>query len=193
MRTWTASIALRRMGHADLASGSPLRNTPTHPEPRAHHNDRSLAGAGHRCDSGGLQLDLRRVDESLSISGEPHRPADRLQQSTLRRSRWPGAATGSCAFVQVLAEALLRRSGRAGTDIAQLRGFTAPAKILFNLGMGDVFNARVAGNIENPHILGSMEFTTKVAERSWCLAWATRHVVRSRSDCQRKAWQSHAS
>jgi carbonic anhydrase len=39
----------------------------------------------------------------------------------------------------------------------------APAKILFNLGMGDVFNARVAGNIENPDILGSMEFTTKVA------------------------------
>ena len=39
----------------------------------------------------------------------------------------------------------------------------APAEILFNLGMGDVFNARVAGNIENPDILGSMEFTTKLA------------------------------
>jgi Carbonic anhydrase len=35
----------------------------------------------------------------------------------------------------------------------------APAEILFNLGMGDVFNARIAGNIENPDILGSMEFT----------------------------------
>jgi carbonic anhydrase len=39
----------------------------------------------------------------------------------------------------------------------------APAEILFNLGMGDVFNARIAGNIENPDILGSMEFTTKLA------------------------------
>ena len=39
----------------------------------------------------------------------------------------------------------------------------APAEILFNLGMGDVFNARVAGNIQNPDILGSMEFTTKLA------------------------------
>jgi carbonic anhydrase len=39
----------------------------------------------------------------------------------------------------------------------------APAEILFNLGMGDVFNARVAGNVENPDILGSMEFTTKLA------------------------------
>jgi carbonic anhydrase len=39
----------------------------------------------------------------------------------------------------------------------------APAEILFNLGMGDVFNARVAGNFENPDILGSMEFATKLA------------------------------
>jgi len=39
----------------------------------------------------------------------------------------------------------------------------APAEILFNLGMGDVFNTRIAGNIENPDILGSMEFTTKLA------------------------------
>lgn len=39
----------------------------------------------------------------------------------------------------------------------------APAEILFNLGMGDVFNVRIAGNIENPDILGSMEFTTKLA------------------------------
>ena len=29
--------------------------------------------------------------------------------------------------------------------------------------MGDIFNARVAGNVENPDILGSMEFTTKLA------------------------------
>jgi carbonic anhydrase len=29
--------------------------------------------------------------------------------------------------------------------------------------MGDVFNTRIAGNIENPDILGSMEFTTKLA------------------------------
>ena len=39
----------------------------------------------------------------------------------------------------------------------------APAEILFNLGLGDVFNARIAGNVDNPDILGSMEFTTKLA------------------------------
>ena len=39
----------------------------------------------------------------------------------------------------------------------------APAEILFNLGMGDVFNVRIAGNIDNPDILGSMEFSTRLA------------------------------
>lgn len=39
----------------------------------------------------------------------------------------------------------------------------APAEILLNLGLGDIFNARIAGNIENPDILGSMEFATKLA------------------------------
>ena len=39
----------------------------------------------------------------------------------------------------------------------------APAEILLNLGIGDVFNCRLAGNVENDDILGSMEFTTKLA------------------------------
>jgi len=39
----------------------------------------------------------------------------------------------------------------------------APAEILLNLGIGDVFNCRLAGNVENADILGSMEFTTKLA------------------------------
>jgi len=39
----------------------------------------------------------------------------------------------------------------------------APAETIMDLGIGDIFNARVAGNIENPDILGSMEFACKVA------------------------------
>jgi putative alpha-1,2-mannosidase len=54
---------------------------------------------------------------------------------------------------------------RAGTDIAQLRGFTAPAEILFN-GMGDVFNARVAGNIENPISSAAWSSQRRSLERS---------------------------
>jgi carbonic anhydrase len=39
----------------------------------------------------------------------------------------------------------------------------APAEIIMDLGIGDVFNARVAGNIANDDILGSMEFGCKAA------------------------------
>ena len=39
----------------------------------------------------------------------------------------------------------------------------APAEVVMDLGIGDVFNARVAGNIANEDILGSMEFACKVA------------------------------
>ena len=39
----------------------------------------------------------------------------------------------------------------------------APAEVLFDQGIGDLFNARVAGNIVNEDILGSLEFGSKVA------------------------------
>jgi len=39
----------------------------------------------------------------------------------------------------------------------------APAEVVMDLGLGDVFNARVAGNIVNDDIAGSIEFATKVA------------------------------
>jgi len=38
-----------------------------------------------------------------------------------------------------------------------------PAEVIFNLGIGDAFNCRVAGNILNPDVLGSLEFATKLS------------------------------
>ncbi len=38
-----------------------------------------------------------------------------------------------------------------------------PVEDVFDLGIGDIFVARVAGNIENSDIIGSMEFATAVA------------------------------
>ena len=37
------------------------------------------------------------------------------------------------------------------------------SELIFDQGLGDVFNARVAGNFENTDILGSMEFACKAA------------------------------
>src|SRR5262245_40083152 len=39
----------------------------------------------------------------------------------------------------------------------------APAEVIMDLGLGDIFNCRVAGNIANQDILGSMEFGCKLA------------------------------
>lgn len=39
----------------------------------------------------------------------------------------------------------------------------APAELIFDQGLGDVFNIRIAGNFINEDILGSMEFACKVA------------------------------
>ncbi|HCF7509205.1 carbonic anhydrase family protein, partial [Pseudomonas fluorescens] len=39
----------------------------------------------------------------------------------------------------------------------------APAEILLDAGIGETFNCRVAGNVENEDILGSMEFACALA------------------------------
>ena len=38
-----------------------------------------------------------------------------------------------------------------------------PAEIVFDQGIGDIFSARIAGNFVNEDILGSMEFSCKLA------------------------------
>jgi carbonic anhydrase len=39
----------------------------------------------------------------------------------------------------------------------------APAEIIFDTGIGDTFNGRIAGNVVNDDLLGSMEFACAVA------------------------------
>src|SRR5262250_4015476 len=38
-----------------------------------------------------------------------------------------------------------------------------PAEIVFDVGIGDTFNGRIAGNVVNDDLLGSMEFACAVA------------------------------
>ena len=38
-----------------------------------------------------------------------------------------------------------------------------PAETVFDLGIGDIFNVRVAGNVVNEDVLGSLEYSCKVA------------------------------
>ncbi len=39
-----------------------------------------------------------------------------------------------------------------------------PAELIFDMGIGDIFNIRIAGNIVNDDIIGSMEFSCKLAD-----------------------------
>jgi carbonic anhydrase len=39
----------------------------------------------------------------------------------------------------------------------------APAEVIFDTGIGDTFNTRIAGNVVNDDVLGSMEFACAVA------------------------------
>jgi carbonic anhydrase len=39
----------------------------------------------------------------------------------------------------------------------------APAEVIFDAGIGDMFSARIAGNVVNDDLLGSMEFACAVA------------------------------
>jgi carbonic anhydrase len=38
-----------------------------------------------------------------------------------------------------------------------------PAEIIFDLGLGDILHARIAGNLVNPDVVGSMELACKLA------------------------------
>lgn len=44
-----------------------------------------------------------------------------------------------------------------------------PLELVFDLGIGDIFGVRIAGNISNEDILGSMEFATKVVGSKYIL------------------------
>jgi len=67
-------------------------------------------------------------------------PHDYLaQQKATARGQYPAAAILSCIDSR------------------------APAETIMDLGIGNCFNARVAGNIANDDIVGSLEFACKVA------------------------------
>ncbi len=60
----------------------------------------------------------------------------------------------------------VRKTGSGQYPFAAILGCIdsrVPAEMIFDLGIGDVFNVRVAGNIVNEDVLGSLEYSCKVA------------------------------
>jgi carbonic anhydrase len=68
----------------------------------------------------------------------PHRSADR--RAELANGQQPIATILSCADSRV------------------------PAELLFDLGLGDLFNIRIAGNIVTPEVLASIEYAVELLE-----------------------------
>ena len=68
----------------------------------------------------------------------------------------------------------------------------APAELILDFGIGDIFSGRVAGNVADEDILGSsMEFACKVTGSKVASLWATPPAVLSRVPSMGAAWQSH--
>ena len=74
----------------------------------------------------------------------------RFVEKNMRNRDWmakvPATASGQYPFAAILA----------------CMDSRAPIEIIFDQGIGDVFGIRIAGNIVNEDVLGSMEYATKV-------------------------------
>jgi carbonic anhydrase len=88
-------------------------------------------------------------------------PADALQKLKDGNARF---ATGRSAHHNYLRQVKQTASGQYPyASVVSCLDSRTSSELIFDQGIGDVFNARVAGNIVNPDIIGSLEFASKVA------------------------------
>jgi len=108
----------------------------------------ALSGIAHADALTKVQRDKLSPDEILALMKQGNKrfytgkPTDRnalAQQRASAKGQYPAAVLLTCIDSR------------------------APAETILDLRIGDIFNARVAGNVESPDILGSMEFACKLA------------------------------
>jgi carbonic anhydrase len=133
-----ANLALMLGAHAEPAGAAPVAaGTPTPTE-------------GQLCDT--------QNSKACQAAVTPDHVLDALKQGNQRFAQ--GLMTQRNYSAQV-------RETAAGqfpvASIVSCIDSRVPVEIIFDRGIGDVFNARVAGNIVNHDILGSLEYASKVA------------------------------
>lgn len=84
-------------------------------------------------------IELLKEGNGRYMSGNMTERDLNVQQSQTSVGQWPFAAILGCIDSRV------------------------PSELIFDQGIGDLFNARVAGNFSNTDILGSLEYSCKVA------------------------------
>lgn len=85
-----------------------------------------------------------------------------------------------------LAKAVATASGQfPAAVILNCMDSRTPPELVFDQGLGDVFAIRIAGNIQNNDILGSMEFGTQLAGSKLIVVMGHTHCGAVRGACQR--------
>ena len=87
----------------------------------------------------GQIIELAKMGNQRFVSGQPVERNYQRDVHATRKAQYPAAIILSCIDSR------------------------APAEIIFDAGIGNIFNARVAGNIVDPDLAGSMEYACKVA------------------------------
>lgn len=101
---------------------------------------------------------MKTHSKETQASTTPHRALEFLREGNLR------FATNLRASRELLKQANETREGQwpFATILSCIDSRTS-AELIFDQGLGDIFSIRIAGNIVNTDILGSMEFACKVA------------------------------
>ena len=73
---------------------------------------------------------------------------------------------------------------QAGAVVLGCIDFRVPVEIVLDAGIGDLFVARVSGNVVNPDVLGSLEYATKVGGAKLVLVMGHTRCGAVKSACE---------
>ena len=88
-------------------------------------------------------------------------PADALQKLKDGKARFVAGRPANHDYLQQVKQTASGQYPYA--SVVSCLDSRTSTELIFDQGIGDVFNARVAGNIANPDIIGSLEFASKVS------------------------------
>jgi carbonic anhydrase len=122
----------------------------------------AAAGTAGLAFAGAASAQMKRTSSLTAAQRKAMSPDDVLRLVMEGNERF---ASGRRQPVDFLAQQ--RQSAAEGQNPAAIFltcvDSRAPVEVICDLGIGDAFNARVAGNVVNDDILGSMEFATAAA------------------------------
>ena len=141
----------------------------TCPDARAPHSLQvprrrflGLSAAAAACGFGGLTLSSPALADALTAEQREKLSPDQILE--LMKKGNARFARGERKNRDYLREQRASASGQhPAAVLLSCIDSRAPAEVVMDLGLGDVFNARVAGNILNEDIAGSIEFACKLA------------------------------